>query len=99
MDWESQDDGYVAALLVEDGAKDLDVGSPVLVFVEDQARPSTASPRLTLGGKAVSVSMSQGDSAALSFHSIALMQDSDGALSGRTLAGARSSALQSVALL
>ena len=42
MDWESQDDGYVAALLVEDGAKDLAVGSPVLVFVEDQARPSTA---------------------------------------------------------
>jgi pyruvate dehydrogenase E2 component (dihydrolipoamide acetyltransferase) len=38
MDWESQDDGYVAALLVEDGAKDLAVGSPVLVFVEDQAR-------------------------------------------------------------
>lgn len=42
MDWESQDDGYVAALLVEDGAKDLAVGSPVLVFVEDQARLSTA---------------------------------------------------------
>ncbi|KAK9827713.1 hypothetical protein WJX81_003489 [Elliptochloris bilobata] len=36
MDWESQDDGYVAALLVKDGAKDIAVGSPVLVFVEDQ---------------------------------------------------------------
>ena len=46
MDWESQDDGYVAALLVEDGAKDLAVGSPVLVFVEDQARPSTAETLL-----------------------------------------------------
>ena len=46
MDWESQDDGYVAALLVEDGAKDLAVGSPVLVFVEDQARPGTAETLL-----------------------------------------------------
>ena len=44
MDWESQDDGYVAALLVEDGAKDIAVGSPVLVFVEDKAGPGLISP-------------------------------------------------------
>ncbi|CAL8471164.1 g10706 [Coccomyxa elongata] len=36
MDWESQDDGFIAKLLVPDGAKDLPVGSPVAVFVEDQ---------------------------------------------------------------
>ena len=38
MDWESQDDGYIAKLLVPDGAKDIPVGSPVAVFVEDQVR-------------------------------------------------------------
>lgn len=45
MDWESQEDGYVAALLVDAGAKDLAVGSPVLVFVEDQARAAAAPTR------------------------------------------------------
>lgn len=44
MDWESQEDGYVAALLVEDGAKDIAVGSPVLVFVEDKAGPGLILP-------------------------------------------------------
>lgn len=36
MDWESQDDGYIAKLLVPEGAKDIAVGSPVAVFVEDK---------------------------------------------------------------
>ena len=36
MDWESQDDGFIAKILVEDGAKDISVGDPVLVFVEDE---------------------------------------------------------------
>ena len=44
MDWESQDDGFIAKLLVEDGAKDLAVGDPVLVFVEDQVRKTLSSP-------------------------------------------------------
>lgn len=47
MDWESQDDGFVAKLLVEDGAKDISVGEPVLVFVEDEVHPlglSTGNP-------------------------------------------------------
>ena len=39
MDWESQDDGYIAKLLVPDGAKDIAVGDPVAVFVEDKAIP------------------------------------------------------------
>lgn len=37
MDWESQDDGYIAKLLLPEGAKDIAVGSPVAVFVEDKA--------------------------------------------------------------
>jgi hypothetical protein len=36
MDWESQDDGYIAKLLVPEGTKDIPVGSPVVVFVEDK---------------------------------------------------------------
>ena len=43
MDWESQDDGFIAKLLVEDGAKDLAVGDPVLVFVEDEVRKTAPS--------------------------------------------------------
>ena len=49
MDWESQDDGFIAKLLVEDGAKDISVGEPVLVFVEDEVHPSllgTGQPRV-----------------------------------------------------
>ncbi len=40
MDWESQDDGFIAKLLVEDGAKDISVGTPVLVFVEEEVNLS-----------------------------------------------------------
>lgn len=36
MDWEAQDDGFVAKILVEEGAKDISVGQPVLVIVEEQ---------------------------------------------------------------
>ena len=36
MDWESQDDGFIAKLLVPEGTKDVGVGTPVLVFVEDK---------------------------------------------------------------
>ncbi len=39
MDWESQDDGFMAKLLVPDGAKDIPVGAPVAVFVEDKVSP------------------------------------------------------------
>ena len=38
MDWEAQDDAFVAKLLVPEGAKDIAVGAPVAVFVEDKAR-------------------------------------------------------------
>ena len=45
MDWESQDDGFIAKLLVEDGAKDISVGEPVLVFVEDEVHSLLLSTR------------------------------------------------------
>lgn len=36
MDWEAQDDGFVAKILAEEGAKDVSVGSPVIVIVEEE---------------------------------------------------------------
>lgn len=36
MEWESQDDGYVAKWLVDQGAKDVAVGTPVLVMVDNK---------------------------------------------------------------
>ena len=35
--WENQDDGYVAALLRPDGSKDIPVGAPLLILVEEEA--------------------------------------------------------------
>ena len=35
MDFENQDDGFVAKLLVPDGAKDIPIGRPVAVLVDD----------------------------------------------------------------
>jgi len=37
MEWEAQEDGWVAALLVGDGDRDIGVGAPVLVLVDDEA--------------------------------------------------------------
>lgn len=36
MDWEAQEDGFIAKILAGDGSKDIAVGTPVLVFVEDE---------------------------------------------------------------
>ena len=36
MDWESQEDGYIAKILAGDGSKDIAVGTPVLIFVENK---------------------------------------------------------------
>lgn len=36
MDWEAQEDGFIAKILAGDGSKDIAVGAPVLVFVEDE---------------------------------------------------------------
>ena len=38
MDWEAQDDGFVAKLIVAEGTKDVAVGQPVIVIVEEQVR-------------------------------------------------------------
>ena len=34
MEWEAQDDGFLAKILVGDGAQDIDVGTPVAIMVE-----------------------------------------------------------------
>jgi len=65
MDWESQDDGFIAALLVEDGASNIDVNTPVAVMVEDEASVAafkgvTAADLAGSGKKAFPPS-SQGD--------------------------------------
>ncbi len=40
MDWEAQDDGFVAKILAQEGAKDVSVGSPVIVIVEEEVNNS-----------------------------------------------------------
>ena len=35
MDWEAQDEGVLAKILASDGTKDIAVGTPVAVIVED----------------------------------------------------------------
>ncbi|KAJ3075376.1 hypothetical protein HDU98_008330 [Podochytrium sp. JEL0797] len=37
MDFECQEEGYVAKIFVESGAKDVDVGTPICILVEDEA--------------------------------------------------------------
>lgn len=36
--WEAQEEGFVAALLLPDGAKDVPVGAPAAVLVEEQVQ-------------------------------------------------------------
>ena len=36
MDWEAQEDGFIAAILVPDGTRDLDINAPCAVVVEDE---------------------------------------------------------------
>ena len=35
MEWEAQDEGYLARILVGDGTQDIEVGTPVAVMVDD----------------------------------------------------------------
>ncbi len=37
MDWEAQDEGVLAKILAPDGTKDIAVGTPVAVIVDDAA--------------------------------------------------------------
>ena len=46
MDWEAQDDGFVAKILAQEGAKDIAVGSPVLVIVEEEVCSTLVSSSL-----------------------------------------------------
>ena len=38
MAWEAQDEGFIAKILAKDGAKDIAVGDPVMIFVEEEVR-------------------------------------------------------------
>ena len=38
MGWESQEEGFIAAILVPDGAKDLEIGTPLAVMVDEEVR-------------------------------------------------------------
>jgi pyruvate dehydrogenase E2 component (dihydrolipoamide acetyltransferase) len=49
MEWESQEDGYIAKLLLSDGAKDIAVGTPVVVLVEEPGDVA-AFKSYTVGG-------------------------------------------------
>lgn len=45
MGWESQEEGFIAAILVPDGAKDLEIGMPLAVMVDEEVRGGVrASP-------------------------------------------------------
>lgn len=50
MDWEAQDEGVLAKILAPDGTKDIAVGTPVAVIVDDAAdvRPSSSNMHLVL---------------------------------------------------
>lgn len=49
MEWEAQEDGYIAKLLLSDGAKDIAVGTPVVVIVEE-LESVAAFKSYTIGG-------------------------------------------------
>lgn len=36
MEWENQDDGFLAKILIPDGTKDIAVGTPVAVICDDK---------------------------------------------------------------
>ena len=50
MEMESMEDGFVAKILIEAGREDIDVGTPLLVMVEDEK--DVASFKEYVGGKA-----------------------------------------------
>ena len=45
MAWESQDDGFIAKILLQEGAKDIPVGTPAMIFVEEEVH--TSAPAAT----------------------------------------------------
>lgn len=53
MEWEAQDEGFLAKILLQEGSKDVPVGTPVAVVVEDQEnvrRPHHQHKRFRLLG-------------------------------------------------
>jgi len=46
--WEAQEEGYIAKMLVEDGASDVPVGKVVLIVCDDVADVAAVSPLLKI---------------------------------------------------
>ena len=44
LEWENQDDGFLAKILVGDGSKDIPVGTPVAVITDEKDDVSLATP-------------------------------------------------------
>ena len=40
MDWEAQDEGFLAKIILQAGSKDIPVGTPVAIVVEDEEHVS-----------------------------------------------------------
>ncbi|KAL4855223.1 Dihydrolipoyllysine-residue acetyltransferase component 1 of pyruvate dehydrogenase complex [Chlorella vulgaris] len=65
LSWENQDDGYVAKLLVPEGAKDLAVGSPVALLVEEEDQVAAFKDYVpTAGGAPAAVPAAEPEAAA-----------------------------------
>jgi hypothetical protein len=41
--WEAQEEGFIAAILLQDGSKDIAVGTPAAVIVEEEVRKTVLS--------------------------------------------------------
>ena len=48
MDWEAQDEGFLAKIIMSEGSKDVSVGTPVAVVVEEEEHVSCLSGYLLL---------------------------------------------------
>jgi pyruvate dehydrogenase E2 component (dihydrolipoamide acetyltransferase) len=44
MDWEAQDEGFLAKIILGEGTKDIAVGTPVAVVVEEEENVYTPTP-------------------------------------------------------
>ena len=44
MDWEAQDEGFLAKIIMDEGSKDVSVGTPVAVVVEEEEHVSQPFP-------------------------------------------------------
>jgi len=77
LGFDSQDDGYLAKILVPGGSKDVAVGTPICVMVEDGTQVgafkdyvATAAPAAAKAAPAAAAAAGGGGGAAADLHSI-----------------------------